>query len=76
MNLKKLILTIFFIFSITKISYGMEHSKKSLRNTEKINLLIGNPAGVRLFVNDKELPVSGKPGEPLRVSLPQDIASQ
>ena len=50
--------------------------KSSWLATEKINLLIGNPAGVRLFVNDKELSVSGKPGEPLRVSLPQDIANQ
>lgn len=42
---------------------------------EKIALHIGNAGGVRLFLGDKELPVGGISGSPLRLTIPDDLAS-
>ncbi|MFH1215361.1 MAG: RodZ domain-containing protein [Pseudomonadota bacterium] len=39
----------------------------------RIKLFIGNSGGVKIFVNDRELSLSGKSGTPIRLTIPDDI---
>ena len=44
--------------------------KLELEATSGFNLLIGNSAGLKLTLNDKPVPLSGKSGEVVTISLP------
>lgn len=46
---------------------------KTWQASEKIQLLIGNSAGVRLTVNDEEFQINGTPGSSLRLTFPDDL---
>ncbi|MBI5558102.1 MAG: helix-turn-helix domain-containing protein [Deltaproteobacteria bacterium] len=50
------------------------NEERSWSAAKKIRLYIGNSGGVRLFLKDKELPINGKPGSPLRLTIPDDLA--
>jgi len=47
--------------------------ESSWQADEKIKLHIGNSGGVRLFLDDKELPVGGMSGSPLLLTIPDDL---
>ncbi len=47
--------------------------ESSWQADDKIELHIGNSGGVRLFLDDKELPVGGMSGSPLLLTIPDDL---
>lgn len=58
----------------TSRNYLFDPGEENRWSAEKqIKLFIGNSGGVKIFVNDRELSVSGKSGTPLRLTIPDDM---